>query len=89
MLFFTDTIHRFAVPNSIITDNGTQFMGKKFLRFYDDHHIRIDWATVAHPCMNGQVEPTNVMVLQGLKPRIFNQLNKADRWWVTKLPSVL
>jgi hypothetical protein len=29
--FFLDIIHRFGVPNSIITDNGTQFTGKKFL----------------------------------------------------------
>jgi hypothetical protein len=27
--FFTNIIHRFGVPNSIITDNGTQFTGKK------------------------------------------------------------
>ena len=53
MFFFTDIIHRFGVPNSIIIDNGTQFTGKKFLRFYDDHHIRVDWATVAHPRTNG------------------------------------
>jgi hypothetical protein len=33
VLFFRDIIHRFGVLNSIITDNGTQFMGKKFLRF--------------------------------------------------------
>jgi hypothetical protein len=26
--FFTNIIHRFGVPNSIITDNGTQFTGK-------------------------------------------------------------
>jgi transposase-like protein len=25
--FFTDIIHRFGVPNSIITDNSTQFTG--------------------------------------------------------------
>jgi hypothetical protein len=25
--FFTNIIHRFGVPNSIITDNGTQFTG--------------------------------------------------------------
>jgi hypothetical protein len=31
--FFTNIIHRFGVPNSIITDNGTQFTGKKFLDF--------------------------------------------------------
>ena len=29
------------------------------------------------------------MVLQGLMPRIFNQLNKFGRRWVTKLPEVL
>jgi hypothetical protein len=26
--FFTNIIHRFGVPNSIITDNGTQITGK-------------------------------------------------------------
>jgi len=76
MQFLLDIIHRFGVSNSIITDNGTQFTGKKFLRFYDDYHIRVDWATVAYPHTNGQVEHMNGMVLQGLKPRIFNQLNK-------------
>ena len=76
VLFFLDIIHHFGVPNSIITDNGTQFTRKKFLRFYDDYHIRVDWATMAHPRMNGQVERANGMVLQGLKPRIFNWLNK-------------
>jgi transposase InsO family protein len=37
--FFTNIIHRFGVPNSIITDNGTQFTGRKFLDFCEDHHI--------------------------------------------------
>ena len=50
--FFLDIIHRFGVPNSIITDNGTQFTEKKFLRFYNEYHIRVDWAAVAHPRMN-------------------------------------
>ena len=31
----------------------------------------------------------NDMVLQGLKPRIFNQLNKFGGRWVTELPTVL
>jgi transposase InsO family protein len=53
--FFTNIIHRFGVPNSIITDNSTQFTGRKFLDFCGDHHIRVDWATVAHPMTNGQV----------------------------------
>jgi hypothetical protein len=41
MLFFTDIVHSFGVPNCIITDNGTQFTGKKFLDFCDNHHIRV------------------------------------------------
>ena len=31
VMFFLDIIHHFGVLNSIITDNGTQFTGKKFL----------------------------------------------------------
>ena len=74
--FFTNIIHSFGVPNTIITDNGTQFTGRKFLDFCEDHHIRVDWAAVAHPMTNGQVERANGMILQGLKPRIYNDLNK-------------
>jgi transposase InsO family protein len=40
--FFTNIIHRFGVPNSIITDNGSQFTGRKFLEFCDEHHILVD-----------------------------------------------
>ena len=76
MLFFLDIIHRFGVLNSIVMDNDTQFTRKKFLQFYDEYHIRVDWAAVADPRTNGQVERVNIMVLQGLKPRIFNRLNK-------------
>jgi hypothetical protein len=47
--FFTDIIYHFVIPNTIITDNGTQFTGKKFLNFCDDNHIRVDWSAVAHP----------------------------------------
>jgi ribonuclease HI/transposase InsO family protein len=80
--FFTDIVHRFGVPNSIITDNGSQFTGRKFLEFCFKFHIRVDWAAVAHPQTNGQVERANDMILQGLKPRIFDQLNKSGRKWL-------
>jgi transposase InsO family protein len=88
-LFFTDIIHRFGVPNCIITDNDTQFTCKRFLEFCDDHHIHVLWSAVAYPKTNGQVERANGMVLQGLKPRIFNKLNKHGKKWAAELPSVL
>jgi len=61
--FFTDIVYRFGVPNSIITDNGTKFTCKKFLRFCDDFHIRVDWSAVAHLQTNGQVEHANDVIL--------------------------
>jgi transposase InsO family protein len=87
--FFTYIIHRFGVPNSIITDNGPQFTGRKFLEFCDKFHICVDWAAVAHPQTNGQVERANDMILQGLKPRIFDRLNKSGRKWLQELPAVV
>ncbi|XP_039771795.1 uncharacterized protein K02A2.6-like [Panicum virgatum] len=89
LAFFLDIIHCFGVPNSIITDNSTHFTRKEFLEFCDDYHIRIDWAAMAHPCTNGQVGRANGMVLQGLNPRIFNQLKKFVGHRVAELPAVL
>jgi ribonuclease HI len=89
VLFFTDIIYCFNIPNTIITDNGTQFTRKKFLNFCDDNHICVDWSAVAHPKTNRQVERANGMILQGLKPRIFKQLDKFRARWVVELPSVL
>jgi hypothetical protein len=51
--FIRDIIFCFRVPNSIINDNSTQFTKERFLDFYDDNNIRVDWATVAHPRTNG------------------------------------
>jgi hypothetical protein len=62
---------------------------EKFLDFYEDHHIRVDWAAVAHPMTIGQVERANGMILQGLKPRIYNDLNKFGKRWIKELPSVV
>ena len=87
--FFLDIIYRFGVPNCIITDHGTNFTRKKFLDFSNGYDIKIDWASVEHPRTNSQVECANGMVLQGLKSRIFNRLNKYARRWVAEVPAIL
>jgi hypothetical protein len=46
-------------------------------------------AAVAHPMTNGQVERANGMILEGLKPQIYNDLNKFDKRWMKELPSVV
>jgi hypothetical protein len=44
---------------------------------------------VAHPMTNGRVECDNDMILQGLKPRIYNDLHKFGRRWMKELPLVV
>ena len=87
--FFLDIIYRFGVPNCIITDHGTNFTRKKFVDFSNGYDIRIDWASVGHPRTNSQVERSNGMVLQGLKPRIFDRLNKYAGRWVAEVLAIL
>ena len=87
--FFLDIIYWFGVPNYIITDHGTNFTGKKFLDFCDGFGIRMDWALVRHLRTNGQVERANGMVLQGLKPCIFDRLKKYAGRWVAEVPAIL
>jgi transposase InsO family protein len=82
-------VHRFGVPNRIITDNETQFTGGVFKEFCEDFGIKICYASVAHPKSNGQVERANGMVLQGIKARVFDRLQPYARRWVQELPSVL
>jgi hypothetical protein len=48
-----------------------------FLEFYEKFHIHVDWAAVAHPQTNGQVECANGMISQGPKPRNFDRQNKS------------
>jgi hypothetical protein len=87
--FFQDIVYQFSMPNTIIIDNGTKSIGKKFLEFADGYGIGIDWASIGHPRTNGRVDRANGMVLQGLKPRIFHWLKKFARRWAEDLPAVL
>ena len=70
--FFLDIVYTFGVPISIITDNRTNFTGYYFNELAEGYGIRIDRASVGHPRTNGQVERANGLILQGLKPRIFD-----------------
>jgi hypothetical protein len=51
--------------------------------------LRKPKAPNTHPMTNGQVERANGMILQGLKPHIYNDLNKFGRRWMKELPSVV
>ena len=71
--FLDQVIHRFGIPNSIITDLGTQFIGNAFWDFCDERSIVVKYVSVAHPRANGQVERANGMILDALKKRVYRE----------------
>jgi hypothetical protein len=87
--FLKSIIYRFSVLKRVITDNGTQFKGAKFLRCCTDFGIHHQPSSTAHPQTNGQVERTNWLLLQGMKTRIFQNLEAKGQNWHKELPSVL
>jgi transposase InsO family protein len=74
--FIQDIIFRFGIPNSIITDLGSNFTGSKFFNFCEKRSIQIKYASVAYPRANGQVERANGMILQALRKKVFDKSEK-------------
>jgi transposase InsO family protein len=72
--FLKSIIYRFGIPKRVLIDNGTQFKGDKFLRCCADFAIHHQPPSVAHPQTNGQVERTSGLLLQGMKMRMFQDL---------------
>jgi len=76
---------KFGVPNTIITDNGRQFIDKSLTEFYKGLHICHITSSVEHPQTNGQAKAANKVILRKLKKRLGNAKGK----WVDELIKVL
>ncbi|KAL2254676.1 UNVERIFIED_CONTAM: Retrovirus-related Pol polyprotein from transposon [Sesamum indicum] len=77
-------ICRFGIPRILISDNGTQFQGRKIIAWLHELKIQQNFTAVGHPQSNGQTEVTNRTILQHLKARLSS---KAE--WSDELPGVL
>ena len=86
---FEDMIHRFGLPNSIITNLGTIFTGHHFWDFYEDRCISVKYVSVAHPRANGQVERANGMILDALKKRLYRKEEKHLGRWLKELSAMV
>src|SRR4051812_221700 len=87
--FVEDIIIPFGYPHNIIIDNGSNFSMGELAKFCEEQGIRLDIASVAHPQDNGQVERTNGLILQGIRPRLEAPLHRAVGAWAEELPSVI
>ena len=66
--FIKDIAVRYSMPNSIITDNGTNFAKGALEQYCSVSGIRLDLASIVHPRSNGKVERANGLILSGIKP---------------------
>jgi transposase InsO family protein len=87
--FIQDIMHCFRIPNCVIIDLGSPFIAIEFRNWAQDCGISIDYASVAHPKANGQVERANGLILAGLKPRLYEELEDYDSKWIKELSKVV
>ncbi|KAK0573961.1 hypothetical protein LWI29_016278 [Acer saccharum] len=78
-------LYRFGIPNTIITDNGTQFDGRKCRELCDKYGINNYYASPAHPQTNGQTKAVNKIIKHNLKAKLATKKGS----WADKLPQVL
>ena len=82
-------IHRFGLPNNIITDLCSTFTGSDFWDFCEDRCISVKYVSVAHPRANGQVVRANDMILDTLKKRLYEKDQKHLGKWLKELPAMV
>ena len=52
--FISGVVHRYGVPHSIITDNGSNFAADEVKTWCANLGIKLDYASVYHPQTNGR-----------------------------------
>ena len=82
---WNNIVCRFGLPNIIVTDNGSNFIGDPFKSWCERLNITQINTAVAHPQANGLVERANKSFIKGFKPR----LGRERAGWVDELPNVL
>ena len=76
--FISGVVHRYGVPHSIITDNGSNFTADEVKTWCGNMGIKLDYASVYHPQTNGQVEHANGLIMSGIKRRLVRSLKESD-----------
>ncbi|XP_020206611.1 uncharacterized protein LOC109791695 [Cajanus cajan] len=62
----------FGIPDTLVTDNGRQFITQGFEDFLRELGIKHLPTSVEHPQTNGQAEAANKVILRELKKRLGN-----------------
>jgi transposase InsO family protein len=74
--FIQEIMFRFGIPNSIITNLGSNYTTSEFFNFCEQRSIQIKCTSVAHPRANEKVERANGMILDALRKKVFDKSEK-------------
>lgn len=75
----------YSLPNSIVSDNGTQLTSEIVTYFYKELGMQIKFVHVVHPQANGQAESPDMTILKGL----MKKLDDAKGLWAELLHEIL
>jgi hypothetical protein len=80
---------RFGIPNSIITDLGSNFTSSEFFDFCEQWSIQIKYTSVAHPRANGRWKEPTQWYWMHLEKKVFNKSKKLVGKWITELSYIV
>ncbi|XP_073289309.1 uncharacterized protein [Primulina huaijiensis] len=81
-----NNIHRFGIPESLTTDQGTMFTGSDMREFSEDYGIKLINSSSHYPQSNGQAEASNKVLIKILQkmmeenPRDWPRLLSETLW---------
>ncbi|XP_027343131.1 uncharacterized protein LOC113855699 [Abrus precatorius] len=78
-------IHRFGIPETLTTDQGTVFVGRKVTQYAESLNIKMITSTLYYAQANGQVEAVNKILIKLIKKHIGSK----PRNWHETLNQVL
>src|SRR3954463_14578271 len=70
-------IHRFGIPQTLTTDQGSSFMSHQFPEFAESFRIKLLSSSPYYAQANGQAESSNKTLIRLIKKKIEE---KARRW---------
>ncbi|XP_075096525.1 uncharacterized protein LOC142174599 [Nicotiana tabacum] len=76
---------RIGTPRAIISDNGTHFCNRAFMKLLEKYDVRRKVATPYHPKTSGQVEVSN----REIKSMLTKTVNATRTDWARKLDDAL
>jgi hypothetical protein len=87
--FIKDIVVRYDIPNSIITNNGSNLSRGELEQYFYHMGMQLYATSTVHPRSNGQVGCMSGLILHGIFPWLEDLLHRAEGAWMEEFLGVL